>query len=215
MEAKDPGTNPEAKADRLRPSALRLTLIVLGLSVGLSLLFLVGIGSRGMRKHVFEGSIRTQAPAASLLAAILDPTAISEIAGEVPGYGRLVSVRWDGPPRLGAKVVETYEHGSQSYVVTDFDPPGLLEERYELPEDPRFAVIEQRWLIREGDERRLELRNVLYPRNILGGFALEMAGASEPAQEPLVDKLKEIERWALAHPVTTTSSALSRVHVAP
>jgi hypothetical protein len=198
-----------------RPSVLRLILVALGLSVGLSVLFLALVGGRGMRKHVFEASITTEAAPNSLLAAILDPEAVARIAGEVPGYGRLVSALWDGPPRVGAKVVETYERGTQTYVVTDFEPPVLLEERYELEDDPRFSVVEQRWTIREGDVRRLELRNVLYPRSILGGFALEMASGQEPTREPLVAKLRALEQWALEHPVETTSAALSRVQRSP
>lgn len=191
----------------------RLLLVVAGLSVGLSLLFVVAVGSRGMRKHAFEASITTSASPASLLAALLDPEAIRAIAGELPGYGRLLSVEWDGPPRLGARVVETYEHGRQSYVVTDFEPPWLVEERYELTEDPRFSVVEQRWTIREAEPRRFELKNVLYPRNLIGGFALELASGNEAQREVLAAKLREIEAWALANPVDTTSAALSRAQV--
>lgn len=213
MEAPDPRSNPDPAPQFQRPSVARIFLVVAALSIALSLVFVAVVGGRGMRKHRFEASISTRANPDSLLAAILDAEAVGSIAGEFPGYGRLISITWDGPPRLGAEVTETYEHGTQRYRITDFDPPWLLEERYELEDDPRFAVVEQRWRIWEAEERRFELRNVLYPRNILGGFALELAAGQESQRELLVGKLRELEKWALAHPVETTSVALSKAQL--
>lgn len=198
-----------------------LSRLAQGLTVVVILAFVgvVYIGKRGMGPHVFRARVVTQATPVSLFGALMDPEAIRDMAGEMPGYGRLVRIEWSRPPGKRARVTERYEKGEQTYWIGEWDPPRAIEERYEIEEDSALDTLTQRWTTATATVGTIfEVEQTLVPSDLAAAFMVEMqtnppfsSGERKAIEAKLQEELTVLATWALNHPVTSTTAAVAGV----